>query len=277
MRSVAGQFLLESWLVPFIVAGLITYPSRWSDQRLVRLPIMTAALIGAVGATYILAFGWPAWTQPSARQKILLAPFLTVAVWLISDQRWRRLGFVVALLLPVIWIAMPLLLRGLPEDDLPALLTVFLPVAIGLWSGYRHESHLALPRDQGVMLVAFALGLTGVAIFAQTFSLAALSLALAASLTAISMVGRMPVAPSILLAAGSMLLGLATAMTLYSDASRPALFMLALVAIADILTDGLSRHLTKRWRICFLGLCCALPTALAIAIARIDAGPFSLY
>ena len=90
-------------------------------------------------------------------------------------------------------------------------------------------------------------------------------------------VGRAPLGLAATLAASAMLLALATALFLYSQASVLALVVLGGTVAAGRLARGSNtigedgRSLTRE--VVF----CLLPAAAALVIARIDAGPISLY
>ncbi|MGI9421356.1 MAG: hypothetical protein ACR2RA_26300 [Geminicoccaceae bacterium] len=276
MGSLAGQFLLEGLVVPFAAAGLIlTVARRFGQSRRLAALGPLLALTLAVGTAYILAFGWPSNPALGARTKIMLSAIIGAIMGLVLERQPQRPTLTIAAGAAAIalWVGLPALQHGRPASAL-----LVLPVALALAS-LRLFGPKETPnrRPPSLVLPALAVGLAAIAVFAKTFSLAHISLSLASALLAILIVGRAPLGLAATLAASAMLLALATALFLYSQASILALVVLGGTVAAGRLARGSNtigedgRSLTRE--VVF----CLLPAAAALVIARIDAGPISLY
>jgi hypothetical protein len=161
---VLGLFL-ENVLVPLILAGSIAALSRLVPIS-ARPPLLLGAMVLAVGASFLLAFGPPPWPPAGARTKLLLALGLAgIAGWLLDDREVTTAGRLLragVILLPALWIAVPALDLGHKNGlALAALVT-----AAGLSSDALRPDNAAR-RLAAIALMA--LGLAWIAIFAQSY------------------------------------------------------------------------------------------------------------
>ena len=119
-----------------------------------------------------------------------------------------------------LWIGLPALQQARPESGF-----LLLPVLVGvLLSITVQPSQSALTQRRLIILMTLASGLAAIAAFARTLSYAELAFALASALIAVFFFGRNIDLSPILSSAASMMLALTTALLLYTDASRAALF-----------------------------------------------------
>jgi hypothetical protein len=249
--------VLENVLVPLILAGSIAALSRLVPIS-ARPPLLLGAMVLAVGASFLLAFGPPPWPPAGARTKLLLALGLAgIAGWLLDDLvvttagRPLRAGVI---LLPALWIAVPALDLGHKDGlALAALVT-----AAGLSSDALRPDNAAR-RLAAIALMA--LGLAWIAIFASTQSFALLALALAAASGGLLLAAPRPLPAALPLPALTLVIGLAVALSLFTAASKSAILVLTAVLAADrIAASGR-----------FLLVATAL-LVLAAAIARLENG-----
>ncbi|MGI9507930.1 MAG: hypothetical protein ACR2QJ_01105 [Geminicoccaceae bacterium] len=285
MGPLAARLLLESTAAPFLLAALImisgaviapasAFAGR-PDRGWFRELAPALAILAAIGITHILAFGWPPSLTLDARMKIMLAAILGLVVGWALDHgiSGARLGLILLAIGLPIWVGLPALLLAKPESA-----RLVLPIAIAFGAhAIAREKVSPDGTPQIIILTSIALGLAAIAVFAKAFSFAELGLAFASALLAILMISRAPLGTPASLAAAAVLLALFTALLLYSQASLPALLILTAAIGADRLARGSrddSETRTPRGRLFFF---CLLPVATAILIARIDAGPISIY
>lgn len=280
MGPLAGQILLQSLLAPFIIAGAVMMAAsraraHGSDPAWITVLAPAFAIGLATSTTYILAFGWPANVALNARANIMLAALVGLAFGLAVAKHvpWSKTGLAAGAIAIPLWIGLSALQQGRPESAL-----LFLPIGAALIApvliGRPVRSN---GRSLILMLTIMAFGIAAVSAFAQALSFAELSLALAGALVAIFIIGREPPGlPATLMAAG-MIQALITALLLYSEASATALAILISVAGADRLCRLSSHERTAPVPILHLLVFALPPAAAAILIARIDAGPISIY
>ncbi|MEZ5933791.1 MAG: hypothetical protein R3F54_17935 [Alphaproteobacteria bacterium] len=273
MGPLAAQLLLESVAAPLLVAGLVMGAFRLGGDAIDSAPAL--ALVLAFAATYFLAFGWPASHALGSHAKIMLATIVGCSLGIAIDRGiwWSRLGLITGAVAIPLWIGLPSLTQQRPESALlllPVLAAGALTALIG-----RSGSVERLPTL--LTLITLAFGTAVIAVVARTISFAELALALGAALLAILAIGRRPLLVSAIITSALTLLALITALLLYSEASVWSLLMLTLVAgavpLARLFGSG-NRPPTPIGRVL---LCCLLPAAAAILIARIDAGSISTY
>ena len=275
MGPLAAQLLLESLLMPFALASVIMILARGSDRGLYPILAPVLAIGLAVGAAYLLIFGWPLSTGISARTKIMLSCFAGFFFGFAIHMRFpgSRIALIAGAIALPIWIGVPALQQGRPESAfllLPILLGLAVPFLIG--RDIRSTTGSVIP-----MLLVLALSISAIAVFAKALSFAQLSLALGAALLAILMIGRAPLPRPAALMAAAMIQSLFATMLLYTDASLAALVVLGAVIGADRLarlTFGGTATAFPTLRFVVFSV---LPAASAIVIARIDAGEFSIY
>lgn len=287
MGSPVVQFLLESMAAPLILAGLLLTaarrlgPGRWSGIA------DAGAIIVAVCTTYVLAFGLPADLVFNARAKIMLSALGGLVIG-IAVKRWTRsagcshiagttvvvgmIGIAGAIGIPI-WVGLPALLQGRPES-----LYLAVPIAAALAARWLIiDAHAKAWASRSLIALTLAVGLAAIAAFGKAFSFAELGLSLGSALLAILAINRQQLAVPAALTAAAMLLALFTAILLYGEASPLALCILGTVIgaerLAGLISGGAEAEITTRHTLIF----CALPAAVAILIARIDAGPFSIY
>lgn len=271
MGPFAADLLLESLLAPFALACMVLAAVRWIRYRPLVLIAPAVAMLLAVGATYGLVLGWPSVLAPSARDKVLLALVigLVAGIFISKRPQWTRPVLITGAFAIPIWVGLPALQQGRLDGGLLILPIAF--AAISLWL----IEHRPAPSSTADLLLASALaaGLAGIAAFARSLTFTELGLSLAAALIAILIVGRRPVTMPATLASAAMLLAMATSLLLYSEASLAAILVLGATIGAERLARLSTGDLTVRHLLLFL----ALPTVIAIVIARIDAGPISIY
>ena len=276
MGPLAARLLLESLLAPFLFAALTTLSIRGLLREAFACLVPAFAMFSAVGITYILAFGWPPSLTMDARMKVMLSAVVGMAVGMALHHRIRgaNAGLAIATIGVPLWIGLPSLLLGKPTSAL-----LLLPLAAAALG--RSILGDATTRSGSVsrilILLTLAIGLAAIAAFAKAFSFAELGLALASALLAILVTCREPFQMPATLTAAAMLLALATALLLYSGASLPAFAVLAFVLGADRLARASNGNLDAPAPIGRVLFFCLVPAAAAIAIARIDAGPISIY
>ena len=280
MGSLAAQFLLESLLAPFAAAALLLTLARWLPRSRFAALGPVFAMMLALGTTYVLAFGWPSSHALDARTKILISAVLGAIMGLIVERRDRTstVMLIAGATAIIVWIGLPALVHGRPASAL-----LLLPIAVALAALRLFGRGNASDETPPILtMLTLAFGLAAIAVFAKTFSLAQIALSLASALLAVLIFGRPALsspgakAPVELLTS-AMLLALSTALLLYSEANVFAVIILATTLIAGRLASrsgeaeggavSIPRHVVFR----------LLPAAAAILIARIDAGPISLY
>ncbi len=272
MTSLTGQFLLESIVVPAVVAGLVVFPARWSSHRVSFGLVTATAFLAAILTTYALIFDWPASTVLAARQKIIFLTLAATLLGLVPCQKLSSRSLVVLAIIGPLWIGWPALQQGMPSS---ALLT--LPIIVGIWAGHRSSDQPGATTAHSLVLLLMAIGLALIALFARTFSVSQLSLALASITLSILLLGRQPPNPILPTTSAVMLSGLLSALLLYSDASVPALVILGSTLLAPALA-GLFGNMSAFHDTPRTGLLAAmLLVALAVGIAWIDAGAVSVY
>ncbi|MGI9488947.1 MAG: hypothetical protein ACR2RF_24315 [Geminicoccaceae bacterium] len=280
MGSPAVQVLLESVLAPFTFAALVLIYIRWiSQDRLVAFA-QALAVVLAFGMTYVFAFGWPADFVFSAKSKIVLTACIGLAIGMVVEQRprWARFGLVAGAIGLPIWIGIPVIEQGRPESALLALPITAALLAPSLIANTSADIEAPTGAALSKILIALTLafGLAAIALFARTFSFAELCLSLGSALLAIMAFSHQRLAVPAGVTTAALLSALITAMLLYSEACPLAIFVLSIVIGAKRLTDftggKMGAETTGRTLIF-----CLLPFVAAIVIARIDAGPFSLY
>lgn len=286
MGPLAGQLLLESVAAPFVLASLVMAVARGLCPHglgggWIATLAPALAIASGVVTTYLLAFGWPPSPALSARTKIVLSAIIGLAVGLVVDGRfdrtgsawWARFGFIASAVGIPIWIGFPVLQRGSPESAFLAL-----PIVAALALPSLITRGAPSSGTQGsLMLLTMAVGLAAIAAFAQALSFAELGLAIGSTLVATLAFGRAPLAAPAAIMTAAMLLALITALLLYSKVSLPALLILCCVIGADRLTRLSIDDPGAKTPISRILLFCLLPVAAAILIARIDAGPISIY
>ena len=276
MGPLARQLLLESVLAPFVFASLVMIAAR-RDERQMVLAQSFAIIVGA-GITYILAFGWPPSLTGGSRTKVMLSLLIGLVIGFGFERRarWARPALIASAIGLPLWVGLPALQLGKSESALlalPILAALSLSAPIG-----RDQRVLPLvERPWLPMLITMAVGLAAIAAFAKAFTFTQLGLALASVLLACLVVGREPLGPIAACMAAAMLLTTATALLLYSAASPWALLVLGTVLFADRAARLTNRSAASKTTVPRLLIFCFLPAAAAILIARIDAGPFSIY
>lgn len=275
MRSLIGQGLLESWLVPFVVAGATILPARWSNRRAVVVGLTAVAFLAAVGSFYALAFGWPTGASLGSRQKVVVALAAGSLIGLVEvwNRSIARLLLAMASLVIPFWIGWPALVQDWSRGWL-----LMLPLLAGCWLSRELTVQPSIVKRACLMLIAMATGLALIAVYAKALSLAEFGLALASALLAIILVGPKPLSGMAAIMAATMLLALLTTLLFFSSASPIALLVLTLVLGAERLAS-LAHRFNKAFQATSLtfALLCVLPLVIAVVIARIDAGPFSIY
>ncbi len=277
MGPLAGRLLLESWLVPSLIALLLAGAVRGQVRPLLSALTSAAAVPLAVLAVFLAIAGPPESLHVDARTKMMLAAVAGSAVGfcLARGAGWSTPALIVLVGGLPLWVALP----ALQQARVDTALTI-LPIGLGLaflTDGPARRMKTAVGRRDVLPLIALALGLAVIAAFAKALSYTQLCLALGSALATMLLVGRTTslIPPSI--AALAMLLTAATALLLYSDASRLALACLAALPFSGVIGDLAGRHRSEAASTTAFALACLLPAALAVLIARIDAGPFSLY
>ncbi|MDH3662786.1 MAG: hypothetical protein OEU92_22615 [Alphaproteobacteria bacterium] len=286
MGPLVGQLLLQSLLAPFVLAGLIMMTARWfgphglgQDGGAIIAPAL--AIAAGVIATYLLAFGWPPILAVSARAKIVLSAIIGLVLGLLVEgrsrrtryERWARFGLITGAIGIPLWIGLPALQQGRPESAFLILPSAAALVAPALFfRGAPSGGTLGL-----LILLTMTAGLAVIAAFAKALSFAVLALSLGGALLAILMLGREPLALPVVVMSAAMLLALTTALLLYSDASLPALLVLGTVLGAGRLAGASDMSPEAKAPVPRVLVCCLLPAAAAMLIARIDAGPISIY
>ncbi len=275
MGSPAVQLMLESVLIPIVLAGVVLMSARRFPQERVACA-EALAIVLAVGTTYVLAFGWPLGLVFSAKLKIVLSAFGGLLIGMAIEQRtrWARLGLVAGTIGIPIWVGFPLIEQGRPESILillPITAALAVPQLIG-----------KTPTDRGasktLIALSMAVSLAVIATLAKALSFAELCLSLSSALLAILLISpKPPLGAPAALAAAAMLLALVTALLLYSEASPLALSVLGIAVGAERLASLTSSKEGAEMATRRIFAFCALPAILSILIARIDAGPFSLY
>lgn len=275
MGSPVVQLMLESMLAPLILAGLVLIYARGIGQGRFAALAEALAIVLAIGTTYLLAFGWPLDLVFSARMKIMLSAFGALVVGMAIERRvpWARLGLTAGAIGIPIWVGLPALAQGRPESAFLAL-----PIAAALAApSLRDKVSPAPSAPKTLIALTMAFGLAAIAVLARAFSFAELSLSLGSALLAILAISRQQLTAPAAITAAAILLALITALLLYSEASPMALFILGTVIgaerMAALTGSGKGTNTATRGTLVF----CVLPAAAAILIARIDAGPFSLY
>jgi hypothetical protein len=285
---------LEAWLadprfqstvVPFAVAALTTALVRaaagargdaWAGL----------AVIAGVAAAYALILGPPPFPPRASTHKIAYIGVAAGLVGLALDlARARpplvRLAVASGALAAALWLIGPRLDVGDPMG----LLWPALPVlAVWLILALRLEAQTGAGLAAPVALAVAAAGLSLVALYGRSASIAQLAAALAAAVAGYALwnwpVQRMALARAAVLAAGSLLLGLATQSLLFTKAQAAALALLLLALFADRPAAWLLARLVpppgrlgKALAPLVLALVAALPAAGAVAIAWLAAGP----
>lgn len=275
MGPLAGRFLLESILAPGLVAGLALMVVRgWSRDRSGRLA-PALAIILAVGVTYVLAFGWPPNFAGGARSKVMLSALIGLVVGVALHRRapWSGHAFTAAAIGIPIWIGLPALQLGKPESAL-----LLLPIAAIISARAIGAAGPPPHRAPGILiLVILAVSLSTLAAFAKAFSFAEIGLALASALVAILAIERAPLGAPATTVSAFMLLAVTTALLLYSEVSILALSVLALVPAAERFARRGSGSPSTAAPIGRVLVFCLLPAGIALLVARIDAGPISIY
>ncbi len=273
MGPFVRQLLLESVLVPFVLASLLVLPTRW-PSRFAIAPVTALALLAALGGAYLLIVGWPALPPVGARQKILYSAIIGMSTGMVMDRNWSwsaRLSAATSILIPV-WIGWSSIAAAQPKA-----IVLLMPMAVGLWMTHHIDRTRPATVRSTIMLITLAIGLGVIAVSARTISLAALGLALAAALGGILLVGSRPPAVVAPIAATTFLVALAAALSVYSTANVLALGALVLVLAADpLITHFGHTWSTMRQRLLF-GVFCLIPALVALSIVQIDGGINPLY
>lgn len=274
MSSLILQFLLESLLAPSIIASIFALQTRWLSGPSAVIVAIALAFLTALGTTYVLAFGWPDLPPVGARQKIIYSAVIGISIGLLSGQDRRMSGWLFAtasILIPV-WIGWPLLTALQPKAFF-----LLLPIAVGLWTNRQLVDRPQTTTRLTIMLIAFAIGLAIIAVSAQTFSLAQLTLATAAGLGAILVAGPRPPVQIAPIAATVVLIALMTALGLYSEAHILALAVLPTALIANRLTLHFGRGAPVKQQRLLFAVFCLIPPLATTGILWIDAGINPLY
>ena len=273
MSPFVRQFLLESVLVPFILASLFVLPTRWS-LRLVVAPATALALFAALGASYLLMFGWPALPPIGARQKIIYSAIIGMLIGMVMDRKWSWLAWLpaAASILISLWIGWPAVASAQPKA-----LTLLLPIAVGLWMVHHADKTEPATIRPAMMLIMLAIGLSVAAVSARTISLAALGLSMAAALGGVLAAGTRPPAPVLVVTATMFLIALTATLSVYSSVNILALAALALVLAADPLTAHFGRAWSDLRQRLLFGIFCLVPALVALSIVQIDGGINPLY
>jgi hypothetical protein len=193
-----------------------------------------------------------------------------VEVW---NRSIARLLLAMASLVIPFWIGWPALVQDWSRGWL-----LMLPLLAGCWLSRELTVQPSIVKRACLMLIAMATGLALIAVYAKALSLAEFGLALASALLAIILVGPKPLSGMAAIMAATMLLALLTTLLFFSSASPIALLVLTLVLGAERLAS-LAHRFNKAFQATSLtfALLCVLPLVIAVVIARIDAGPFSIY
>jgi len=252
-------------------------PTRWLRHRVSRVLVYAIAFFAAIAASYVIIFGWPMTSALGARQKIVL---LTLAGLLIGvGSSFRNIPFLSSALLIAgpIWIGWPALAQGRSDALLLGLPLIIALLITGFWIRDRSHQSTDTEIELYLLMIIMAVGLALIALFARTLSVMQLGLALASVLAVVVLAGRKHPQRLLLIAGAAMLVGLLTAILLYSQASLPAIIVLSAICglpCLKVFSSGLSILRTSAWPAVLMAM---ILTTVAVAIAWIDAGSISVY
>jgi len=224
--------------------------------------------------SYVLTFGWPGEATLNARQKVFFVTAAAVLLGIHYGLGQRHAIFLSAFLVIAgpLWIGWPALMQGASSTIL-----LILPAALGLWILLQITRAPARSVELGLLLAIAAIGLTWIALFARTFSIAQLAMVLASTLLAAMLARKKPPATVILIAATMLFVGLLSALLLYSEAPFSALVVLSAGLILPPFAGVISRHTAWQHLLWPSLLIASLLTAIAISIAWFDAGANSIF
>jgi len=274
MWLVIAELIVDGGLAPFGIASLILFAAnRTVDDRLKALA-SAGAIVLAVCVAGLLAFGWPISGTLTARTKIMIASLMGFALGIVITSRVGGIGPIVlfGLVTIVVWIGQPALQQGRWDG----IFLVMLVTAVTLLSArlYRADGNDSGPRL--LIIVIFAFGLAILAAFARSLSYSVFAFALMSALLATLWIGKSTLPSSAVVTIEATMLALVSALLLYTDMSRLALLVLCTVFAAEHIARLAWRHdgpPPQRYIFSFS----IAPAALAILLARIDAGAISIY
>ncbi len=281
MDSLFAHPLVQSALVPLVVAALAAGLFRGLGGRRRGAIVASAAIALAFLASYVMVLGLPPVPPHGAGQKLFLLVVAGLGTGILLDlapaPRWLVLGllggFVAA---GLAWIGAPRLIAGAQWDGALR----YGPLVVGCLAALiRLEQRAHDGLTPSVLLLVAALGVGAVAVLGASASLGQLAFALAASVGGFMIWNwprsRFPFGFAALFGGAGALAFLAGQLTFFSDASAPALALLAVV----FFTDGAARRLVTRpdtigraLRPVILGLIALIPVAVAVAWAYFGAG-----
>ncbi|MEM8951206.1 MAG: hypothetical protein AAGA21_00515 [Pseudomonadota bacterium] len=266
--------------MPFVLVSLVLIANRAVNRRRLAAYLEAAAFVAALGTTYVLALGWPVDLVFSAKSKIVIAAVGGFAAGLAFCERarWAKTAIIALVIAMPLWIGLPALQQGRPESAL-----LLLPIAIAFTLPFLIDVSVigdAAPDNacsKTLIAMTMTFGLAMIALFAKTFSYAELALSLASTLLAAMTIGRKQLAAPALITIAAALLAMITALLLYSQANLTAMLVLSIVIGAERLDRVACSESDREPSLKRIAIFCALPAMTAILIARIDAGPFSIY
>ena len=278
MTTFAEQILWQSVVAPAAISGFIALALRWRNSRHLILFGYATAFLVALAVGYHLVFGVPSLVAMGARQKIMALTVIGLAICLAAglvEVITPRLLQGLAIVGPL-WIGWPALLQGNTATFL-----LVLPIALGLWLCSRTAGKTGptpcAAEDSVWLLALLAAGLAAIALFARTLSYAQLALMLASILASASLAGPRPRSLVLHLAGSTMLIGLMSALLLYSEASHLAMLILTASLASPWLANRLALLRKARPPIWSPHLIAAVLITAAAFIAWIDAGSVSVY
>jgi len=274
MGPLAAKLLLESGLIPFILAGLAMMVARRSRAPSSIELIPALAIFLAVGTTFILAFGWPTTLVLSARIKVMLSAVIGLAlgVAVARQIRWSEIALAAGAVGIPLWIGMAALQQGQP-----AFAGLIFPIAAVLAAACSNGRAGPIKASSGLMIVLTAFGLAAIGYFGKSLSYMQLTLALGSAFLAIWIVGQRPPPNTAIIMAAALLLALFAALMLYSQASFPALLLLSTLVAAEPAARFFATDSSRPPPFRRIFLFSMAPLLTAIVMARIDAGSLSLY
>jgi hypothetical protein len=260
--GVGLEIVENAILLPAVAAAVTVLGLAWllRDRT---LPVALAITFGFLVAFQAVRGVAPAWPQ-SASDKLPLLALLGLAMTLFVERRGRPLVAGTTTILGVVgFIAW----REIEAGRVSGPLTVA-GTGIAIWQATR-QSPRSLWRRHWT-LAAMALALAGVALFARTVLIAQLALACCAVLLASAI--RPAATPEALLPGFAVLVGLATSLALFSEASGIALALSGAIAAGGWGSDRLARVVPVPEPLLFVGFG-IVAAAAATGLTRWLEGP----
>jgi hypothetical protein len=234
-----GDPIFQAAILPLAAAFVLTGLLRAAGREVRGRILAGGAVAIAFLIAYLVLLGLPDWSPVDPIDKVAYIALGALVIGAVTDLIGLpvQIKYALILVIPLFglaWVAEPQIRES---PGLIGLLTLVLLFAANGVATYRLTLHEGSDITPSVYLGAGAAGLGLIGLFADANPLYHLAFALAAATVGFALwnwpVNRFAPSATLLVGAGSILVGLAGSLVLYSGASRVAMVALILVFFSD--------------------------------------------